>query len=152
MDPDDLFAKMNFMSLNNQQQSNVILNLHPEFSFKGNQDDEENQIIVINDGKTELSQIKETDNESQSVTESEFKSTKEIQFNLRENINLNEEKKENEFLRPHDINLNKKNESNINKNNDNKNSNNNMINSNIINNKLDFEDLVKKKYGLFPII
>ena len=144
MDEDDIFGKMNLLSLDNKQQSNFFPNINQRLSFNDNQDDEESQIIIVNDDKTELSQIKELDNDSRSVTESANRSRKESQMNLRENINLNlnEEKKEEEFLRPHDINLNKKIENNIN--------NFNNKNSNEI--EMDFEDQVNKKYGLFPII
>ena len=144
MDEDDIFGKMNLLSLDNRQQSSFFSKINQRLSFNDNQEDEENEIIIVNDDKTELSQIKELDNDSRSVTESANRSRKESQMNLRENINLNlnEEKKEEEFLRPHDINLNKKIENNIN-NFDNKN-NNEM--------KMDFEDQVNKKYGLFPII
>ena len=148
MDDDEIFGKMNFLNLNDKQQTNFFSNITQKFSFNDNQDDEENQIYVVNDDKTELSQIKELDNDSGSVTESAYNSRKESQINLRENINLTEEKKEEEeFLRPHDINFNKKNENNIN---------NNFMNNNSSHNhneiKMDFEDQVNKKYGLFPII
>ena len=134
-----LFHKMKFLNLNKTSNpKNIFSNLNL------NQDDGENDIIVVNDEKTELSLIKESENDSLSVTESANRSRKESQLNLLENINLNEEKKD-EFLRPHDINL------NINKN-DNNNINNidNRFKNN--NRQLDFEDLVNKKYGLFPII
>ena len=144
MDDDDIFGKMNFLNLDDKPQTNLFSNINQKLSFNDNQDDEENEIYVVNDDKTELSQIKELDNDSRSVTESANKSRKESQVNLREN--LNEEKKEEEFLRPHDINFNKKSENNINNNFKNNSSNNN----NEI--KMDFEDKVNKKYGLFPII
>lgn len=134
-----LFHKMKFLNLNKTSNpKNIFSNLNP------NQDDGENDIIVVNDEKTELSLIKESENDSLSVTESANRSRKESQLNLLENINLNEEKKD-EFLRPHDIkvNINKNDNNNIN-NIDNRFKNNNR--------QLDFEDLVNKKYGLFPII
>ena len=134
-----LFHKMKFLNLNKTSNpKNILSNLN------SNQDDEENDIIVVNDEKTELSLIKESENDSLSVTESANRSRKESQLNLLENINLNEEKKD-EFLRPHDIkvNINKNDNNNIN-NIDNRFKNNNR--------QLDFEDLVNKKYGLFPII
>ena len=147
MDEDDIFGKMNLLSLDNRQQSSFFSKINQRLSFNDNQEDEENEIIIVNDDKTELSQIKELDNDSRSVTESANRSRKESQMNLRENINLNlnEEKKEEEFLRPHDIkvNINKNDNNNIN-NIDNRFKNNNR--------QLDFEDLVNKKYGLFPII
>ena len=108
MDDDDIFGKMNFLNLDDKPQANLFSNINQKLSFNDNQDDEENEIYVVNDDKTELSQIKELDNDSRSVTESANKSRKESQINLRENLNLNEEKKEEEFLRPHDINFNKK--------------------------------------------
>ena len=136
MDGEDLFKRMLSLDLGNKKEKNIFSYINP------NQDDEENEIIVIGDEKTELSQIKELDNDSHSVTESEYKSRKESQLNLRENINLIEEKKEDEFLRPHDIKINNRNENNIN----------NIMNNCNNNKQLDFEDLVNKKYGLFPII
>ena len=136
MDGEDLFKRMLSLDLGNKKEKNIFSYINP------NQDDEENEIIVIGDEKTELSQIKELDNDSRSVTESEYKSRKESQLNLRENINLIEEKKEDEFLRPHDIKINNRNENNIN----------NIMNNCNNNKQLDFEDLVNKKYGLFPII
>ena len=144
MDEDDIFGKMNLLSLDNRQQSSFFSKINQKLSFNDNQEDEENEIIIVNDDKTELSQIKELDNDSRSVTESANRSRKESQMNLRENINLNlnEEKKEEEFLRPHDINLNKKIENNIN----------NFENKNNNKMEMDFEDQVNKKYGLFPII
>ena len=149
MEGDEIFQKFNFLNLNNQNQTNFISNIS-----QSQNDDEDNEIIVLNDEKTELSQIKELDNDSRSVTEYAMKSRKESQLNLRESLNNNEEKKDDEFLRPHDIKLNTKNEININ-NNMNNNIKNNNINININinnNNQFDFEDLVNKKYGLFPII
>ena len=151
MEGDEIFQKFNFLNLNNQSQTNFISNIS-----QSQNDDEDNEIIVLNDEKTELSQIKELDNDSRSVTEYAMKSRKESQLNLRESLNNNEEKKDDEFLRPHDIKLNTKNEININ-NNMNNNIKNNNINININininnNNQFDFEDLVNKKYGLFPII
>jgi len=149
MEGDEIFQKFNFLNLNNQSQTNFISNIS-----QSQNDDEDNEIIVLNDEKTELSQIKELDNDSRSVTEYAMKSRKESQLNLRESLNNNEEKKDDEFLRPHDIKLNTKNEININ-NNMNNNVKNNNINININinnNNQFDFEDLVNKKYGLFPII
>ena len=144
MDEDDIFGKINLLSLDNRQQSSFFSKINQRLSFNDNQEDEENEIIIVNDDKTELSQIKELDNDSRSVTESANRSRKESQMNLRENINLNlnEEKKEEEFLRPHDINLNKKIENNIN----------NFENKNNNKMEMDFEDQVNKKYGLFPII
>ena len=136
MDGEDLFKRMLSLDLGNKKEKNIFSYINP------NQDDEENEIIVIGDEKTELSQIKELDNDSHSVTESEYKSRKESQLNLRENINLIEEKKEDEFLRPHDIKINNRYENNIN----------NIMNNCNNNKQLDFEDLVNKKYGLFPII
>ena len=149
MEGDEIFQKFNFLNLNNQSQTNFISNIS-----QSQNDDEDNEIIVLNDEKTELSQIKELDNDSRSVTEYAMKSRKESQLNLRESLNNNDEKKDDEFLRPHDIKLNAKNEININ-NNMNNNVKNNNINININinnNNQFDFEDLVNKKYGLFPII
>ena len=149
MEGDEIFQKFNFLNLNNQSQTNFISNIS-----QSQNDDDDNEIIVLNDEKTELSQIKELDNDSRSVTEYAMKSRKESQLNLRESLNNNEEKKDDEFLRPHDIKLNTKNEININ-NNMNNNVKNNNINININinnNNQFDFEDLVNKKYGLFPII
>ena len=149
MEGDEIFQKFNFLNLNNQSQTNFISNIS-----QSQNDDEDNEIIVLNDEKTELSQIKELDNDSRSVTEYAMKSRKESQLNLRESLNNNDEKKDDEFLRPHDIKLNTKNEININ-NNMNNNVKNNNINININinnNNQFDFEDLVNKKYGLFPII
>ena len=136
MDGEDLFKRMDSLDLGNKKEKNIFSYINP------NQDDEENEIIVIGDEKTELSQIKELDNDSRSVTECEYKSVKGSQLNLRENINLNEEKKDDEFLRPHDIKINNRNENNIN----------NIMNNCNNNKQLDFEDLVNKKYGLFPII
>ena len=130
MEGDEIFQKFNFLNLNNQNQTNFISNIS-----QSQNDDDDNEIIVLNDEKTELSQIKELDNDSRSVTEYVMKSRKESQLNLRESLNNNDEKKDDEFLRPHDIKLNTKNEININN-----------------NNQFDFEDLVNKKYGLFPII
>ena len=147
MEGDEIFQKFNFLNLNNQSQTNFISNIS-----QSQNDDDDNEIIVLNDEKTELSQIKELDNDSRSVTEYAMKSRKESQLNLRESLNNNDEKKDDEFLRPHDIKLNTKNEININ-NNMNNNVKNNNINININNNnQFDFEDLVNKKYGLFPII
>ena len=149
MEGDEIFQKFNFLNLNSQNQTNFISNIS-----QSQNDDDDNEIIVLNDEKTELSQIKELDNDSRSVTEYAMKSRKESQLNLRESLNNNEEKKDDEFLRPHDIKLNTKNEININ-NNMNNNVKNNNINININinnNNQFDFEDLVNKKYGLFPII
>ncbi len=142
---DNIFEKINFLNLGEPNSTkNLFGNIKQKFSFNDEHDDEENEIIVYDD-KTELSQIKEQDNDSRSVTEYANKSRKESQLNLRENLNINknEEKKEEEFLRPHDINLNKKNESNFN---------NNIFNNNLNSRELDFEDKVNKKYGLFPII
>ena len=151
MDGDEIFKKFSFMNLNNQSQKNLfsLSNIS-----QSQNDDEENEIIVLNDEKTELSQIKELDNDSRSVTEYAMKSRKESQLNLRESLNNNEEKKDDEFLRPHDIKLNNKNlENNFISSMNNNNIKNNNININIINNnQFDFEDLVNKKYGLFPII
>ena len=151
MEGDEIFQKFNFLNLNNQSQTNFISNIS-----QSQNDDEDNEIIVLNDEKTELSQIKELDNDSRSVTEYAMKSRKESQLNLRESLNKKEKKKDDEFLRPHDIKLNTKNEININ-NNMNNNIKNNNINININininnNNQFDFEELVNKKYGLFPII
>ena len=115
----------------NNKQNNIFNNIN-------NQEDDEHCCVIINDEKTELSQIKESENESVSGTESAFKSRKDSQLNLHDN-NFFEEKKENEFLKPHDININNRNEQNIN---------NNISNNN---HNLDFEDLVNKKYNLFPI-
>ena len=146
MDSNEIFNKFNLLNLNNQNQFNFFSSIS-----QSQNDDEENEIIVLNDEKTELSQIKELDNDSRSVTES-IKSSKGSQLNLRENLNINEEKKDNEFLRPHDIKLNvKNNEHNFINNMNNNNIKNNNININN-NNQFDFEDLVNKKYGLFPII
>ena len=142
---DNIFEKINFLNLGEPNSTtNLFGNIKQKFQFNEEHDDEENEIIVYDD-KTELSQIKEQDNDSRSVTEYANKSRKESQLNLRENLNINknEEKKEEEFLRPHDINLNKKNENNFN---------NNIFNNNLNNRELDFEDKVNKKYGLFPII
>ena len=142
---DNIFEKINFLNLEEPNSTkNLFGNIKQKFSFNDEHDDEENEIIVYDD-KTELSQIKEQDNDSRSVTEYANKSRKESQLNLRENLNINknEEKKEEEFLRPHDINLNKKNENNFN---------NNIFNNNFNSRELDFEDKVNKKYGLFPII
>ena len=99
-----------------------------------NQEDDEHCCVIINDEKTELSQIKESENESVSGTESAFKSRKDSQLNLHDN-NFLEEKKENEFLKPIDININNRNEQNVNN----------------INHTPDFEDIVNFKYNLFPI-
>jgi hypothetical protein len=104
-----------FKGLLNTNKQNIFSNIH------NNQEDDEHCCIVIND---ELSQIKESENESQSGTESAFKSRKESQMNLN---NLIEEKKE--FLKPMNIN--------------------NYKNTNYY---MDFEDEVNRKYGLFPII
>ena len=146
MDSNEIFNKFNLLNLNNQNQFNFFSSIS-----QSQNDDEENEIIVLNDEKTELSQIKELDNDSRSVTESII-SRKGSQLNLRENLNINEEKKDNEFLRPHDIKLNvKNNEHNFINNMNNNNIKNNNININN-NNQFDFEDLVNKKYGLFPII
>ena len=115
-----------------------------------NQEDDEHCCVVLNDEKTELSQIRESENESQSGTESAFKSRKNSQLNLnnlRDNSNTNEEKKQDEFLRPHDININNRNEPNFNLK-----SNKNFFNNNNINYQMDFEDEVNQKYGLFPIV
>ena len=89
MDEDDIFGKMNLLSLDNRQQSSFFSKINQRLSFNDNQEDEENEIIIVNDDKTELSQIKELDNDSRSVTESANRSRKESQMNLRENINLN---------------------------------------------------------------
>ena len=148
MDGNEIFNKFNLLNLNNQNQNNFFSRIS-----QSQNDDEENEIIVLNDEKTELSQIKELDNDSRSVTES-IKSRKGSHQNLRENLNINEEKKDDEFLRPHDIKLNvKNNEHNFINNMNNNNIKNNNININRNNNyQFDFEDLVNKKYGLFPII
>lgn len=117
----------NSSSLNNSNLIKGLLNNNSKNIFSNinnNQEDDENCCFVIND---ELSQIKESENESQSGTESVYKSTKESQLNLNK---LNEEKKEDEFLKPININNYKKNN----------------------NYYMDFEDEVNKKYGLFPII
>ena len=107
-----------FKGLLNINKQNIFSNNH------NNQEDDEHCCIVIND---ELSQIRESENESQSGTESAFKSRKESQINLN---NLIEDKKEkNEFLKPMNIN--------------------NYKNTNYY---MDFEDEVNRKYGLFPII
>ena len=131
-----------FSSSNNNKSESI-------FSFNNNQEDEEHCCEVLNDEKIELSQIKELENESVSGTESAFKSRKNSQLNLnslKDNYNLNEDKKEEEFLKPHDVNIN-----NINKNEQISITNNNFINKNN-DNQLDFEDEVNKKYGLFPIL
>ena len=112
----------------NNKQNNLFNNIN-------NQEDDEHCCVIINDEKTELSQIKESENESVSGTESAFKSRKDS------HNNFFEEKKENEFLKPHDININNRNEQNIN----------NNINNNNNNHILDFEDMVNLKYNLFPI-
>ena len=141
---DNIFEKINFLNLGEKNMTtNLFGNMNQKFPFNEEHDDEENEIIVVNDDKTELSQIKEQDNDSRSVTECANKSRKESQLNLRENLNINknEENKEEEFLRPHHINVNKKIENN--------NNNNIFINNN---KELDFEDKVNRKYGLFPII
>ena len=165
-----------FTSNNNNQITDIFANID---NMNINQEDDEHCCEVINDEKTELSQIKEAENESQSGTESAFKSRKNSQLNLnslRDNYILNEDKKDDEFLKPHDVNLNNnKNErnnifnminnnnsingiNNINNNNiniNNKNNNINGINTNSINNNIyqwDFEDEVNKQYGLFPIV
>ena len=125
----------------NNNNKNIFSNI------PNNQEDDENCCVVINDEKTELSQIKEAENESQSGTESAFKSRKDSQLNLNnlhDNYNLNEDKKEDEFLKPNNININNRNEEN-----------NNIINFNNLRNAnyhMDFEDEVNKKYELFPII
>ena len=131
-----------FSSSNNNKSESI-------FSFNNNQEYEEHCCEVLNDEKIELSQIKELENESVSGTESAFKSRKNSQLNLntlKDNYNLNEDKKEEEFLKPHDVNFN-----NINKNEQISITNNNFINKNN-DNQLDFEDEVNKKYGLFPIL
>ena len=134
---DDFSKLMKKMNLNNKQNNNLFSSIN----HKNNQDDDDNEIIILNDEKTELSQIKEIENDSCSVTERSIKSRKESQLNLRDNINFIEDKKDDEFLRPHDVNFNNRSEKNII----------NIIN--IINKEpLDFEDQVNKKYGLFPII
>ena len=135
-----MFKRFNPLNLNSIQKNNIFSNVNIQNNniFKNYQDDEENEIIIINDEKTELRQIKEIDNDSRSVTERSIKSRKESQINLRENINLIEEKKDDTFLRPHDINLNSRSEKNI---------------INIFKKEpMDFETQVNKKYGLFPII
>ena len=125
----------------NNNNKNIFSNI------PNNQEDDENCCVVINDEKTELSQIKEAENESQSGTESAFKSRKDSQLNLNnlhDNYNLNEDKKEDEFLKPNNININNRNEQNL-----------NIINFNNLRNAnyhMDFEDEENKKYGLFPII
>ena len=128
----DLFNNKGLFSNNSKQNNNFKIN---------NQEDEEHICMAVND---ELSQIRESENESQSGTESAFKSRQNSQMNMnifRENLNLNEDK--NEFLRPHDVNINK---IEIN------NNNNDVLHKNNNNsNKIDFEDEVNKKYRLFPI-
>ena len=107
---DNIFEKINFLNLGESNSTtNLFGNIKQKFQFNEDHDDEENEIIVYDD-KTELSQIKEQDNDSRSVTECANKSRKESQLNLRENLNINknEENKEEEFLRPHHINVNKK--------------------------------------------
>ena len=102
-----------FTSNNNNQITDIFANID---NININQEDDEHCCEVINDEKTELSQIKEAENESQSGTESAFKSRKNSQLNLnslRDNYNLNEDKKDDEFLKPLDVNLNNnKNEQN----------------------------------------
>ena len=164
-----------FSSNNSNQINDLFTNMN---NMNINQEDDEHCCEVINDEKIELSQIKEAENESQSGTESAFNSRKNSHLNLnslRDNYIVNEEKKDDEFLKPHDVNLNinnNKNEQNIN-NISNMINNNNIININNINNvnninninkinninninnntyQLDFEDEVNKQYGLFPII
>ena len=125
-------------NINNDNKSiNIFKNIN------NNQEDDEHCCEVINDEKIELSQIKESENESLSGTESAFKSRKDSQHNLQDN-NSNEDKKEDEFLKPLDVNINISNRNEIN---------NNIFNNNISNNnQLDFEDQVNRKYGLFPIL
>ena len=135
-----------FSSNNNNKQ---IIDLFANMNMNINQEDDEHCCEVINDEKIELSQIKEAENESQSGTESAFKSRKNSQLNLnslRDNYNLNEDKKDDEFLKPLDVNLNNnKNEQNnifnmINNNNSinsiNNINNNNINNININNNNI----------------
>ena len=125
----------------NNKENNIFNNIN-------SQEDEEHCCVIINDEKTELSQIKESENESVSGTESAFKSRKDSQLNFHDN-NFYEEKKDNEFLKPHDININNRNEQNINNNNNNHNHNHNLNNTHSHN--LDFEDIVNLKFNLFPI-
>ena len=127
----------------NNKENNIFNNINNNIN---NQEDEEHCCVIINDEKTELSQIKESENESVSGTESAFKSRKDSQLNLHDN-NFYEEKKDNEFLKPHDININNRNEQNINNNNHNHNYNLNNTHSH----NLDFEDIVNLKFNLFPI-
>ena len=144
--PNDIFSNIN-NNINDATSLFSNINLNSNI----NQDDEEHCCEVIND---ELSQIKE-ENESVSGTESAFKSRKNSQLNLnilKDNLNINEEKKKDEFLKPLDVNINNKNEQH---NNTNTIVNHHQNNTNIISNKdnqLDFEDEVNKQYGLFPIV
>ena len=138
-----------FSSKDNNKSPDIFSNINS--LANNNQEDDEHCCEVLNDEKIELSQIKELENESVSGTESAFKSRNNSQLNLKTNYNLNEDKKEDEFLKPHDVNINN------NKNEQISITNNNFINTNLNNNnnnynQLDFEDEVNKKYGLFPII
>ena len=151
----------NFFQIN-QNQGNFSFGENPSKNISDNklsglfgnmnigQDDDEHCCVVLNDEKTELSQIRESENESQSGTESAFKSRKSSQVNLnnlKDNNILNDLKKEDEFLRPHNVNINNRNEPNINIK-----SNNNIFMNNNFTYQMDFEDEVNQKYGLFPIV
>ena len=140
-----------FSNINNNIDKTTNLFSNININANNNQEDEEHCCIVVND---ELSKIAESENESASGTESALKSRKNSQLNLKnlkDNLNSNEEKKKEEFLKPFDININ-----NINTKND-RNSIFNIINNhsnanNIQNSEMDFEDEVNKQYGLFPIV
>ena len=133
-----------FSSSNMSNKSNDIFSIcNNNQNNQNNQEDDEHCCEIINDEKTELSLIKESENESVSGTDSAFKSRKNSQLNLnnlKDNINLIEDKKKDEFLKPLDVTINK-NEQNYN---------NFSIGTN--NYKMDFEDEVNEKYGLFPIV
>ena len=127
-----------FSSANSNKSNDIFSIIN---NNKNNQEDDENCCEIINDEKIELSSIKESENESISGTESAFKSRKNSQLNLNTfKDNIIEDKKKDEFLKPHDITINKNEQNYIN------------FNLNNTSNKLDFEDEVNKKYGLFPIV
>ncbi len=140
-----------FSNINNNINDATKLFSNINLNSNNNQEDEEHCCVVIKD---ELSLINE-ENESVSGTESALKSRKNSQLNLnilKDNLNINEEKKKDEFLKPLDVIINNKNEHHNNTNtivNHHQNNSNNISNNNY---QLDFEDEVNKQYGLFPIV
>ena len=123
-----------FLNLNINNNNSNGNSLFKDLNINNNNQEDDGNFIKVNFDDEKLSQIKESVNESGSETESLFKSRKDSQNRLSDNnINNNEDKKDNEFLRPYDV-------SKINK-----------VETINNNEQGDFEDFVNCQFCLFPI-